>query len=132
MKITSGNTTYYDEFANSPSNTNTNQYYFAREKILEIIDRTDEEFILNQAVWCLGEMYPSSERVINKLLSLICQSSKTATEYKSGVHYQAIGSLSKIAFKNQKAILFLKELIDSRIDLSTKITAIKTLAKSMS
>lgn len=102
----------------------------AREKILEIIDRTDEDFILSQAVWCLGEMYPSSDRVINKLLSLICKSSKTATEYKvSGVHYQAIGSLSKIAFKNQKAILFLKELIDSRIDLSTKITAIKTLAK---
>ncbi|MEG5140949.1 MULTISPECIES: NACHT domain-containing protein [unclassified Microcoleus] len=103
---------------------------FAREKLLEIIDRTDEDFILSQAVWCLGEMYPTSDRVINKLLSLICKSSKTATEYKvSGVHYQAIGSLSKIALKNQTAILFLKELIDSRIDLSTKITAIKTLAK---
>jgi len=106
---------------------NTN---FAREKMLEIIDKTDESLILSLAVWCLGEMYPSSDVVINKLLSLICKSSQSASEYKvNGVHYQAIKSLSKIAFKNQKAISFLKELIDSRIDFSTKFRAVKTLAK---
>jgi hypothetical protein len=41
--------------------------------MLEIIDKTDESLILSLAVWCLGEMYPSSDVVINKLLSLICK-----------------------------------------------------------
>ena len=75
-------------------------------------------------------MYPSSDRIIKKLLSFICKSSKDATKYATnGVHYQVIKSLGKIAFKDQKTILILKELINSRIDFSTQIRAIKTLAK---
>ncbi|MGB3149136.1 MAG: hypothetical protein WBB27_00620, partial [Maribacter sp.] len=101
-----------------------------KNKILEILDNSNESFVLSMAIYCLGEMKFNSDDVIDRLLLFIHKSSKDSTKYKTdSLHFQAIESISKIALADQKIISFFKDLIDGNIDFSTKIRSIKALAK---
>ncbi|MEG4423713.1 NACHT domain-containing protein [Microcoleus sp. D3_18_C1] len=81
-------------------------------------------------VWALGEIGMGSPEAISTLLSLICTGSPDATHYQcNSNHYQAIDSLGQIAFNHLEAITVISNLIDSNIDMLTRVKAAECLVK---
>ena len=67
---------------------------------------------------------------ITTLLSLVSTRAPDATHYEcNSNHYQAIDSLGQIAFNHSEAIKTLNDLIDSNIDMLTRVKAAECLVK---
>jgi len=81
-------------------------------------------------VWELGQIGMGFPEAITTLLSLVSTRAPDATHYEcNSNHYQAIDSLGQIAFNHSEAIKTLNDLIDSNIDMLTRVKAAECLVK---
>jgi NACHT domain len=81
-------------------------------------------------VWELGQIGIGSAEAISTLISLICTTTPDATHYQcNSNHYQALDSLGQIAFNHSEAIKVISDLIDSNIDMLTRLKAAECLVK---
>lgn len=104
--------------------------YLASNLVVQLAQNTNVEFILRTCASILGQIGKDHQGAIATLISLISNSTASATKYVvSSKHYQSISGLGNIAKENKEAISVLRNLINTVTDNLTKYLAATSLLK---